>query len=63
MRYRRWWPRSGQSRWRPQAGEAADGSWPNPPGDNEAAHGPVYATSMAVLALAMRQGVLPAYQR
>jgi len=43
--------------------QAQDGSWPNPPGDNEAGHGPVYATSMAVLALAMRQGLLPAYQR
>jgi hypothetical protein len=40
-----------------------DGSWPNPPGDDEGAQGPVYMTSMAVLALAVQRHVLPAYQR
>ncbi|MBA2479398.1 MAG: terpene cyclase/mutase family protein [Planctomycetes bacterium] len=40
-----------------------DGSWPNPPGDDEGTHGTVYLTSMAVLALAVQRHVLPAYQR
>ncbi|MBA3686807.1 MAG: terpene cyclase/mutase family protein, partial [Planctomycetes bacterium] len=40
-----------------------DGSWPNPPGDNEGEHGGVYTTSMAVLALSVRKQLLPAYQR
>lgn len=40
-----------------------DGSWQNPPGDSEAGYGPVYSTSMAVLALAVDRHVLPAYQR
>ncbi|MBA3708754.1 MAG: terpene cyclase/mutase family protein [Planctomycetes bacterium] len=40
-----------------------DGSWPNPPGDDEGGQGPVYMTSMAVLALAVQRHVLPAYQR
>jgi hypothetical protein len=40
-----------------------DGSWPSPPGDNERSHGPVYVTSMAVLALAVDRHVLPVYQR
>ncbi len=43
--------------------QAEDGSWPVPPGDNEAANGDVYRTSMAVLALAVGKHVLPAYQR
>lgn len=40
-----------------------DGYWPAPPGDNEAKHGRVYTTSMALLALAVERNVLPAYQR
>ncbi len=40
-----------------------DGAWPPPPGDNEAGNGPVYMTSMAVLALGVGKQVLPAYQR
>ena len=40
-----------------------DGYWPAPPGDNEAKHGRVYTTSMALLALAVERHVLPAYQR
>ena len=43
--------------------QSADGSWPTPPGDNEGAHGQVYRTSLAVLALAVNRHVLPAYQR
>lgn len=43
--------------------QKADGSWPSPPGDNESGYGPVYVTSMAVLALAVDRHVLPAYQR
>jgi hypothetical protein len=43
--------------------QAADGSWPAPPGDDEGKHGPVFTTSMAVLALAVQRHVLPAYQR
>jgi hypothetical protein len=41
----------------------ADGSWPAPPGDDEGQFGPVYLTSMAMLALAVQRHVLPAYQR
>lgn len=41
----------------------ADGSWPNPPGDDEGQQGPVYMTSMALLALTVNRHVLPAYQR
>lgn len=41
-----------------------DGSWPVPPGDGgEGEYGPVYLTSMAILALAVQRHVLPAYQR
>jgi hypothetical protein len=41
-----------------------DGSWPEPPGNNEwDAGGPVYTTSMAVLALAVHYHLLPIYQR
>jgi len=41
-----------------------DGSWPEPPGNNEwEAGGAVYATSLAVLALAVHYHLLPIYQR
>lgn len=41
-----------------------DGSWPEPPGNNEwDAGGAVYATSMAVLVLAVHYHLLPIYQR
>lgn len=40
-----------------------DGAWPTPPGNNEGAHGGVYMTSMALLALTVERHVLPAYQR
>lgn len=43
--------------------QAEDGSWPAPPGDNEAAYGVTYRTALAVLALAVNKHVLPAYQR
>jgi hypothetical protein len=44
--------------------QKADGSWPDPPGNNEAdAGGAVYSTSMAVLALAVHYHLLPIYQR
>jgi hypothetical protein len=44
--------------------QSPDGSWPAPPGDNEAGRfGKVYATSMALLALTVNRHVLPAYQR
>lgn len=39
------------------------GYWPTPPGNNEGSHGPVYATSMSLLALAVDRHVLPSYQR
>ena len=39
------------------------GYWPSPPGGNEGSHGPVYATSMSILALAVDRHVLPSYQR
>ena len=44
----------------------ADGSWPDPPGNNELvqhAPSPVYTTSLAMLALAVHQHLLPIYQR
>jgi hypothetical protein len=42
----------------------ADGSWEGPPQNNEYTEGgPVYVTSMAVLALTVNRHVLPAYQR
>lgn len=40
-----------------------DGSWSTPPGGNEGDQGPVYQTSLALLALAVNRHVLPAYQR
>lgn len=40
-----------------------DGSWPIPPGNDEGSLGPVYLTSMAVLALAVDSHILPAYER
>jgi len=44
--------------------QKSDGSWPEPPGNNEwDAGGAVYATSMAVLALAVHYHLLPIYQR
>ncbi|MCY3020871.1 MAG: terpene cyclase/mutase family protein [Planctomycetota bacterium] len=44
--------------------QKADGSWPEPPGNNEwDAGGPVYSTSMAMLALAVHYHLLPIYQR
>ena len=44
----------------------ADGSWPEPPGNNELSNyapTPVYSTAMAVLALAVHSHLLPIYQR
>jgi hypothetical protein len=44
----------------------ADGSWPDPPGNNELsgyAPTPVYTTAMAALALAVHHHLLPIYQR
>lgn len=41
--------------------QAADGSWPAPPGNDEAGNGPVYATSMALLALSVQRHLLPAH--
>lgn len=44
--------------------QQADGSWPSPPGDDEAGPGgPAYLTAMATLALCVERQVLPAYQR
>jgi hypothetical protein len=40
-----------------------DGSWSSPGGGEDQNAGPVYRTSMAVLALAVDRHVLPAYQR
>ena len=43
-----------------------DGSWPEPPGNNELSNyapTPVYSTSMALLALAVHSHLLPIYQR
>jgi len=41
-----------------------DGSWPEAPSNNEWGHGgPVYTTSMALLALAVHYHLLPIYQR
>lgn len=57
-------------RWKPVAEslllekQAASGSWPLPPGASlEAQAGPVYATAMAILALAVEFRYLPIYQR
>lgn len=75
--YRAYYDAVGMSRARPQIWEQYsarledvlvksqrdDGSWSSPPGDNESGFGPVYVTSMAVLALAVDRHVLPAYQR
>jgi hypothetical protein len=44
--------------------QKSDGSWPEPPGNNEwEAGGAVYSTSLAVLALAVHYHLLPIYQR
>jgi hypothetical protein len=44
--------------------QAQNGSWPEPPGNNELDQGgPVYATAMATLALAVHYHLLPIYQR
>ena len=44
--------------------QSPDGSWPDPPGNNEwDAGGNVYTTSMAMLALAIHNHWLPIYQR
>jgi hypothetical protein len=43
-----------------------DGSWPEPPGNNELSNyapTPVYSTSLAILALAVHSHLLPIYQR
>ena len=42
-------------------GQARDGSWEGP--GNEAGHGKIYATSLAVLALSVKNHFLPIYQR
>jgi hypothetical protein len=42
-------------------GQARDGSWEGP--GNEAGHGKIYSTSLAVLALAVKNHYLPIYQR
>jgi hypothetical protein len=44
------------------ANQAADGSWPAPPGDNERENGTAYAVAMAVLALTVDLRLLPAHQ-
>lgn len=41
--------------------QAADGSWPAPPGDEEGAYGLIYTTSMALLALSVERHLLPAH--
>ncbi len=41
--------------------QAPDGSWPAPPGDDEGSYGPVYTTSMALLALSVERHLLPAH--
>jgi hypothetical protein len=46
--------------------QSADGSWPDPPGNNELsghAPTPIYSTSLAMLALAVHHHLLPIYQR
>ncbi|HYF50939.1 MAG TPA: prenyltransferase/squalene oxidase repeat-containing protein [Planctomycetota bacterium] len=45
--------------------QSADGSWPEPPGNNELgyAHTPIYSTCLAMLALGVHQHLLPIYQR
>ncbi|MBN2711624.1 MAG: terpene cyclase/mutase family protein [Planctomycetes bacterium] len=40
-----------------------DGSWSSPPSNREADYGKVFVTSMAILALTVEDGLLPAYQR
>jgi hypothetical protein len=40
-----------------------NGEWSAPPNGNENDHGPVYRTSLALLALTVNRHVLPAYQR
>jgi hypothetical protein len=75
--YRAYYDAVGMSRAAPDAWESygpllekiltdhqnADGSWPNPPGDDEGQHGTVYMTAMAVLALGVHRHLLPVYQR
>lgn len=41
--------------------QAADGSWPAPPGDDESKIGFVYTTSMALLTLSVERHLLPAH--
>lgn len=41
--------------------QAANGSWPAPPGDDESGIGLVYTTSMALLALSVERHLLPAH--
>ena len=41
--------------------QAADGSWPNPPGGEEGAYGWIYTTSMALLSLSVSRHLLPAH--
>jgi len=44
--------------------QKTDGSWPEPPGNNEFENGgAIYATSMATLSLAVHYHLLPIYQR
>jgi hypothetical protein len=44
--------------------QAADGSWPDPPGNQEGESvGRVYTTSMALLCLGIHSHYLPIYQR
>jgi len=44
--------------------QAPDGNWPPPPGTpQEAEAGPVYTTSLAILALSVEFRYLPIYQR
>ncbi len=75
--YRAYYDAVGMARAAPEAWEAygqrleklltdhqnQTGSWSSPPGGNENDHGPVYMTSLAVLALTVNRHVLPAYQR
>lgn len=44
------------------ANQAADGSWPAPPGDNERDNGAAYAAALAVMALTVDLRLLPAHQ-
>ena len=46
--------------------QSPDGSWPEPPGNNELSNyagTPVYSTSLSMLALAVHSHLLPIYQR